>query len=343
MSRWARDPEDAADDLIGKSLGDIDVRGRLLVANQMGRLPALLAAQGVDCTVWNRRKTATASAQPWPPAGPFDVAFLRLPKAKDEQEMAAHACLSVLGADGRLVVYGGNDEGIRSAGSLLGGLCGPVETVAARGHGRVIAARRPADMGRVRGSLSDWRAAAPLEIAGRVRDWISYPGLFAAGRIDEGTALLLGALPPLPASARVLDYGCGSGLIGAAMQAAVPGVAVDLMDNDAVALEAARENVAGARLLLCDALAGLDRKAYDAILSNPPLHAGFAENLALLEQLIAGAPAHLAPTGRLLLVVQRRVALGRLLAKNFDAVSVPAENGRYRVWRAARARPAARR
>ena len=29
-----------------------------------------------------------------------------------------------------------------------------------------------------------------------MRDWIAYPGMFAADRLDEGTALLLGGLPP---------------------------------------------------------------------------------------------------------------------------------------------------
>ncbi|NJO35532.1 MAG: 16S rRNA methyltransferase, partial [Rhodospirillales bacterium] len=36
-----------------------------------------------------------------------------------------------------------------------------------------------------------------MEIAGTTRDWITYPGIFAAGRLDEGTALLLDALPAL--------------------------------------------------------------------------------------------------------------------------------------------------
>ena len=79
------------------------------------------------------------------------------------------------------------------------------------------------------------------------RPWATYPGVFAAKRIDEGTALLIGVLPPLRADARVLDYGCGSGVIGASAAARAPAIALDLLDNDSVALEAARENVPGAR------------------------------------------------------------------------------------------------
>src|SRR5260221_11863768 len=112
MSRWAGDPEAAADRLIGRCLEAVDLRGRILLANQAGALASLLAERGIDFAVWNRRLTDGLTAQAWPPPGPFDLALLRLAKAKDEQEMAAHAALSALAPGGRLVLYGGNDEGI---------------------------------------------------------------------------------------------------------------------------------------------------------------------------------------------------------------------------------------
>jgi 16S rRNA (guanine1207-N2)-methyltransferase len=101
-----------------------------------------------------------------------------------------------------------------------------------------------------------------------------------------------------------------------------------------VALEAARENVRGARLILGTTLADAGAIRYDAILSNPPLHTGLVEDHAQLEQLIADAPARLSPTGVLQIVVQRRVPLDRLLAKRFATVTIAAETSRYRVWRA---------
>jgi 16S rRNA (guanine1207-N2)-methyltransferase len=336
MSRWASDPEAAAEELIRRGLDAIDLKGRVLLANHARALPALLGERGVDAALWTRRLAGGAKAQPWPEAGPFDIALLRLPKAKDEQEMAAHACLSVLVPGGQLIVYGGNDEGIRSAGGRLAEVCGEVETLSTRGHGRVLAARRPADTTPLRASLAAWRSVAPLAVAGVVRDWVSYPGVFATGRIDEGTALQIGALSALRPGDRVLDYGCGSGVIGAAALAASPDIVLDLLDDDAVALEAARENVAGARFILGARLADAAATDYAAILSNPPLHRGIAEDHALLEQLIADAPAHLRSDGCLQIVVQRRIPLDRLLSKHFAEVAVPAENGRYRVWRASR-------
>jgi 16S rRNA (guanine1207-N2)-methyltransferase len=336
MSRWADDPEGAADALILRSLDDIGPEGRLLAVNQAGALPARLAERGLLASLWNRRLAPDRPAQPWPSPGPFDLALVRLPKAREEQAMTLHATLSVVGAGGRLVLYGGNDEGIRSAARMLEDLCGTVETLAVRGHGRVLAARRPQSTDNLRCTLASWRIAWRLEIAGTSVPWVSYPGTFATGRLDEGTALLILALPRLPAGARMLDYGCGSGEIAGAALALEPHLAVDALDNDAVALEAARENVPSVRLVLADRLRDAGRRDYAAILSNPPLHFGIAEDHATLEALVAEAPAHLLPGGLLQLVVQRRLPLERLLARHFGRVEVVAETGRYRVWRAQR-------
>jgi 16S rRNA (guanine1207-N2)-methyltransferase len=208
--------------------------------------------------------------------------------------------------------------------------------LASRAHGRVLAARRPPGR-RFKDALRDWRIESTVEIAGESRPWISYPGIFAAGRLDGGTALLLGAMPTLPGKAHVLDYGCGSGLVGAAALALRPDIFLDVLDTDAVALEAVHENIDGARLIAGACLADTGRRAYDAILSNPPLHQGFAEDHALLQQLVTDSPARLTPGGVLQIVVQHRLPLDRLFAEHFTRAETIADDGRYRVWRATRA------
>ena len=340
MSRWRNDPEAAAARLIAGRLDKIDVGGRVLLANPPagGELRARVAERGDRCDVWVRRlgdNGGGVEARPWPPLGPFDTVLLRLPPAKEEQTMAAHAALSVLAPTGRLIVYGGNEEGIRSSVAMLARLSGEVETLFARGHGRVLALRRPADLSPIRGALSSWRTTTRVVIGDIARPWVSYPGVFAAGRIDPATRLLIGVLPALPRKARLLDFGCGSGLIGASALAQMPGVCLDMLDNDTVALAAARENVAEGRPILAARLADAPA-GYDAILSNPPLHRGIAEDHRSLNELITEAPRHLTARGVLQIVVQRRVGVLPLLQRRFARVEVAAQNEGYRVVRAER-------
>ena len=46
----------------------IDFGGRILLANQGGALPSLLAARGLAFGLWNRRVVGSGKAAPWPPA-----------------------------------------------------------------------------------------------------------------------------------------------------------------------------------------------------------------------------------------------------------------------------------
>lgn len=334
MSRWRHDPDAAAADLLRRSLPDLQLSGRCLVLNAGAAVVAALRGEGADVTAWSRRASDVAEARPWPTGGPFDIALLRLAKAKDEQEMGLAAALSVLAPGGKIILFGGNDEGIRSGISMLEALCGSVETVSAKAHGRVVRATAPADTQGRPLTLAGWRRVSELEIGGRIRDWVTYPGVFSARQLDEGTALMLSVLPNLRAVARVLDYGCGSGAIAAAMRDRLPNAQVDMLDADSVALVAAAENVRDGRCILGTNLNAAGSTRYDAIVSNPPLHTGVAEDHAALDRLLAQAPKHLRPGGILQVVVQRRVPLGQALEPLFGEHAIVAEDGRFRVWRA---------
>lgn len=129
-----------------------------------------------------------------------------------------------------------------------------------------------------------------------------------------------------------MDYGCGSGVVGAVVRHLNPQVRLELLDLDAVALEAAGENVPGARFLLGDGLPPGDGDGYDAIVSNPPFHRGKAEEPEMITRLVEGAPGVLGPGGGIVLVAQRRIRLEEIFRRTFRRVEVRAEEGGFRVW-----------
>jgi 16S rRNA (guanine1207-N2)-methyltransferase len=337
MTRWLDDPIAAADDLIDGLLEDLAITAssRVLIANQHGRLDGLLKQRGAEPTLWNRRIARNGDrATAWPAGGPFDRILLRLPKSKPEQDMTTHALAALLTPYGRLIVYGGNDEGIKPLSKRLEVLFQTVALRAARGHGRVLEASQLQDDATVKAALDDWRQVREMPIGGAKRPWTSYPGLFADGALDDGTALFLAHLPVIAETAAVLDYGCGTGVLAAAMLAHAPACRVALLDNDSLALAAARDNTGSADTILGVSLAALGTRRFDAIVSNPPIHVGVREDHTALERLIAEAPAHLADGGVLQMVVQRRIPLERLLAAEFAHAAIAADDGRFRIWRA---------
>jgi 16S rRNA (guanine1207-N2)-methyltransferase len=325
--------DEAAADLLVRHLPGIGAAGPVLIMGEARpEVPEAFSARGLEVFQWVRRAVGGRRATPWPPEGPFRMVALRLPRAKEELEMALHGAASVMETEARIAVYGAKDEGIGSAAARMEPLFRNPATVGVGGHCRVLTGTRREALPGLRRTLSHWRRVDRFRYGGVERGWVSYPGLFARGRLDPGTRLLLDALPELRPGARVLDYGCGSGLVGAVVQHRYPLVRLDLMDIDAVALEAAAENVPGAGLLLGDGLPPPGREAYEAVISNPPFHRGKAEDPGLIGDLVRGAPSVLGPGGCLVLVAQRRLKLEETFRQAFGRVNVRAEDRGFRVW-----------
>jgi len=233
---------------------------------------------------------------------------------------------------GILLVYGAKDEGVGSAPGLMDECFHEVVTVGVGGRCRVLMGKRRESLPTLPGSLDGWREFHPVEDPGLPAQWCSYPGVFAQGHLDSGTRLLLDSLPTLAGSAKLLDYGCGSGIVGAVALHRMPQASVHFLDVDSVALEAARVNVPQGILLLEDGLPGVEGGAFDAILTNPPFHRGKGEDAGMIRDLIREAPGLLVRTGRLILVAQKRLHLEAALRRAFGEVSLRAEGSGFRVW-----------
>ena len=132
----------------------------------------------------------------------------------------------------------------------------------------------------------------------------SRPGVFSHRRVDPGARQLMNAFE-VPQRARVLDIGCGTGVLSLAAAARDPGVQVLAVDSNARAIQCTQK---GAELNhLENVRAGLnasgevdEKGSFDLVLGNPPYYAAF--QIARLFAL-AGRDA-LRPGGRILIVTK---------------------------------------
>jgi 16S rRNA (guanine1207-N2)-methyltransferase len=160
--------------------------------------------------------------------------------------------------------------------------------------------------------------------------------------LDPATAALLETCAPR-AGDRVLDLGCGTGVVAAALLAEGLVAEATLTDSDALALETSRRTLAlnglEAELVASDAGAELPAKRYDLILTNPPLHRGFARDRGTPARIVDEAVRLLAPKGRLHLVGPPTLRLGAMLEARFKRVEVLSARPAFQVWRASRPLP----
>jgi len=161
------------------------------------------------------------------------------------------------------------------------------------------------------------------------------PGVFSAHGVDAGTALLIEAMRVSP-TARVLDLGCGYGVIGIVAAKLATRGRVTLVDCDIRAARLAERNLAlngveNAEVVLGDGVHELPPKArFDVVVSNPPTHGG----REVLEDFVHGAYKVLRPRGTLYFVFNRLPSLLREIEATFGNAEVVERSAGYMLVRA---------
>lgn len=174
----------------------------------------------------------------------------------------------------------------------------------------------------------------------------SLPGVFSHGAIDPGARALLNALPATFSGLRVVDLGCGNGILGA--EAGRRGAEhVTFTDDSALALTAARHTWRGvcqstpspvgeATFEHADAGDGLPAGEADIVLCNPPFHLGKTQTTHIVDAMLLASRRLLRRGGTLLLVGNRHLRHETRAPRVLTGVRVIHDDGRFSVLRARR-------
>lgn len=309
---------------LGEALrrGKVDLGGAVLdLTGGPAALPAWAAAAGVPAT-WTvalasaatiaaaRATLAEAGAEadlvaalPWDLVGRFDAVVWRPPADRGTKRVRAE-----LAAVARLVAPGGTvwalqhkDEGAQRSERAATERFGSVDVVAREAGWRLAALRAPDPAAPAAEPVVAFDAPdGPAE---------ALVGAFAAEKVDPGTRVLLAALDARGAvPGRVLDLGCGTGLL--ARHAWRAGArAVVAVDDDLAAVGSAARQLApageAARVVHADLIDGVAPLGFDAVWCNPPFHVGRQVVGALSRAFVAAAHAALRPGGEAWFVANR--------------------------------------
>jgi 16S rRNA (guanine1207-N2)-methyltransferase len=280
---------------------------------------------------YRRLAAAGWSVSPRLERGGQALGLVLLTKHKEENLANIARAWSLLADGDTLVCAGANDDGAASLEKHTAkafGLAGSLSKFHCRVFWLTRGERTPPDY---------WRDLTVLKAVGD-GSWMSQPGIFAWDRIDDGSALLARHLPD-DLAGHVADFGCGWGYLSRELLGRSPGVSkIDLIDAEQRALEAARANLADSRASFhwLDLTAEAAPATYDAIVCNPPFHAGRAAEPALGQGIIVAASRALKPGGRFYMVANRGLPYEPLLKANFAAFETLADNNKFRISRATR-------
>ena len=268
------------------------------------------------------------------PERAFDTAVVFLPKSKELSDYVLKAVAARLpGADVFLV------------GEKKGGIEGASKQLIPFGKPRKLDSARHCQLWQVTvvnapqaPVLADLAQHYELALEEGPLNVVSLPGVFSHGRLDRGSALLLEHLDKLP-SGNVLDFGCGAGVLGAAVKRRYPHNNVTLLDVDAFATASSRLTLA-ANGLEGEVITGNGIDAapmgLNTILSNPPFHVGVHTDYHATENLLQKAVKHLKSGGELRIVANSFLRYQPLIEEHFGACSVKAEGQGFRIYSAKR-------
>jgi len=294
-----------ADKSVLESMQTLEVFGSTAVGRVGGE--AILPHRGE----WLRARQRGLSATGWFEDAPhprFSQAVVHLQKGRDATREGLALAWRRLEENGRLLLAGGNDLGIKSAAKRLSSdLEQTPEIVANRARARVACWRKNT-------SLINIPENPSITVTTPTDSFVlqSAPGVFSADAVDTGSALLLKQLDEIDTPKKIYDPGCGLGVLGLTALRRWPDATAVLADVDRRAVDCAQRNADmldltdRCRVIWWDAVSEPSPiNDCDLVLLNPPFHSGVPVDLQPARAIFATIDAALARGGRALIVANR--------------------------------------
>ncbi len=276
----------------------------------------------------------------------IDVLVVRVPKSLALLEDQLHRLAPAV-HEGTVVVGTGMVKEIHTSTlRLFERILGPTRTSPAQQKARLIFCTPDTAVLKGRGN-DPWPLTYQLPgntglLAGRTV--VNHAGVFCADRLDIGTRFFLRHLPKDTGGGRVVDLGCGNGVVGTAVALADRDAEVVFVDESYQAVASAEETYranrpdAGERaeFRVGDGLEGFAAGSVDLVLNNPPFHSHQATTDATARRMFGGARRALRPGGELWVVGNRHLGYHVTLRRIFGNSELVASDAKFVVLRAVR-------
>ena len=241
------------------------------------------------------------------------IVVLRLPRGLEQLDQWA-ALIASFAAEDVLVLAGGRIKHMTlGMNDVLARYFTSVEASLAEQKSRVLRAKGP-QRGSAQEALSGWPRSQHYDDIDLTV--CAQGGAFAGTSIDIGTYDLLAVLDRVSGQQgmRIIDFGCGTGVLATQIAKLRPSAGVIASDQSAAAVESARVTIAAngvedrVSVVRDDGLSSQPDASADLILFNPPFHSGAAVHAGTSLRLFAEAGRVLKPGGELWVVANRHLS-----------------------------------
>lgn len=258
----------------------------------------------------------------------FDTVVLRVGKERALNDHWVHLAAEHLNQGGRLIISGGNKEGVKPAIKAAETLFGVSAKVSKHSGIRIaeFECRQP-----IAFDTKSYHQVQSFNIKGV--QFVSKPGQFGWKKVDRGSTLLAEAFKD-KLKGSTLDLGCGWGYLS--MRASEENISqITATDNCAAAVISCRENLAnspvGYQVIASNCADGINQR-FDSIVCNPPFHQGFDHATDLTSRFLESASKRLQPGGESWWVVNQFVGIASLAPKYFKSQRLIQRVDGFDIW-----------
>ncbi len=179
------------------------------------------------------------------------------------------------------------------------------------------------------------------ELEGSDAELINHANVFSREKLDVGTRFFLQHIPSSDAATKIIDLGCGNGIVGLIAAQLNPNAEFSFADESYMAVASAKANfdalfgtTRNADFLTTDCLSGFAHNSFDCVLNNPPFHHNNAMSDAVAWQMFNESKAVLKPGGQLWVIGNRHLPYHVKLKRIFGNVTAVANNRKFVIIKA---------
>lgn len=272
----------------------------------------------------------------------FDYCLFRVAKERPINHHIFNQLKTTLKANGRLILGGKKNEGIKGYHQKLIKECGFTGSLIKTKDNYVSCLEK----GDEDYSLDDKHYSELRELD----TFCSKPGIYGWNKIDAGSTFLMETLLQDrkivefgPQS--VIDLGCGYGFLSMEVIKSIPQKLVSVntlcaTDNNAAAVYAANENLKGLSIefnikthVTADDCGSQIREQFDLLVCNPPFHQGFDSARDLSNRFVTQANKLLKTGSFGYFVVNVFIPLESIAQSQFRVIDTIANNGQFKIIR----------
>jgi 16S rRNA (guanine1207-N2)-methyltransferase len=230
---------------------------------------------------------------------------------------------------GKIYFIGKTSRGAKNFTQKMKELFGNAKTVAVKGGLRLISSIKEKE------TKQQKKEKEFIEFAFKNKKYLfeSSFGVFSRKKIDEGTKLLLENLKEIKEN-KILDFGCGIGVIGIITAKENPEKKIYLADSNGKAIKLTEKNIKlnktnNTKVIASDGFSAIKEK-FNLILSNPPTH----EKRVFLEEFIKKAKKQLETKGRMIIVLNKKIFIEKKIQEVFGNYKILAQRKKHKLIQA---------